>query len=508
MGLIALVLLVSFVAQVRGPKVADWSLFSFYDPGTTLKGDMLLAKGYVPTVDFGYTHGLVSLLVGRAGFAVLGRTPRAYFLLTLGLEMVMAWPLARLLIALRLGRGGILIFLISLPIAIMPVYLTLTHPLEALLLLLALADHAEGRRSRALAILTLCIFVKPSMAYVYGLVLVGLIVLSEIQNSEFRIQNWGERIWGIGKQLLPAAAVMTVCFAGLSVWYGTGPVIHTMLPITGAKTYASTGFGFLQPSGRSFWIQPEILKYVRTSLGVWLMIVAVSIPAMISAAWQIVLGPKHSAQGVGNSSPLSMRVELLFVFCALHLAFLFGFYGWPGSWTYYSYLPMLTLALLVSMVPLRRWAWAILVLLLLAAHVELAGTVMSDWTKKQETPAGLWVENEMLAEWDMVKATVAGKQALVMTNGWPADLPANMEMPDAWFPEPGIPTAREIARIQKQIERADCVVLWQHYHTEKVDTWDLPEYAALRPGFKIGFKGKYFTIMERGAAATTTDMQP
>ncbi len=61
-GWLLLMVAVNFILRLPTWRSADWGQFAFYDPGTVLKGDMLLSKGYVPTVDFGYTHGLLSLL--------------------------------------------------------------------------------------------------------------------------------------------------------------------------------------------------------------------------------------------------------------------------------------------------------------------------------------------------------------------------------------------------------------------------------------------------------------
>ncbi len=104
--LIAGILLASFIAQWPGPRMADWQLFAFYDPGTILHGDLLLEKGYVPTVDFGYTAWLgPAALMAALGFAIFGRTPWTFLGLTLLTELVMAWALARILIATGIAQS-------------------------------------------------------------------------------------------------------------------------------------------------------------------------------------------------------------------------------------------------------------------------------------------------------------------------------------------------------------------------------------------------------------------
>ena len=74
------------------------------------------------------------------------------------------------------GAGGIALVVVAMPWAALASYINLTHAIEATLICHALAEHALGRRSRALALLTACLFVKPAMAYIYGLLLVLLII--------------------------------------------------------------------------------------------------------------------------------------------------------------------------------------------------------------------------------------------------------------------------------------------------------------------------------------------
>src|SRR5262252_9252191 len=59
-----LALVVTFLAQL--PMSYDFANFVFYDPGVSLRTDLLIAQGYVPTIDFGYIYGLLPLMIGRA----------------------------------------------------------------------------------------------------------------------------------------------------------------------------------------------------------------------------------------------------------------------------------------------------------------------------------------------------------------------------------------------------------------------------------------------------------
>lgn len=493
--LFAAALLVSFFLQLPTWRVADWGQFAFYDPGTTLKGDMLLARGYVPTVDFGYTHGLLSLLYGRLGFAILGRSPVAFLVLTLLLEMVMAWAIARILVAAGISRKGVLVLLAALPMAIMPAYLTLTHPLEAMFILLGLAAQAEGRRSQALALATVCVFVKPSMAYVYGFVLLVIIVWNIVRHTRVPM---AERFFSIVRQLALAGAVAAVLFTGLSLYFGTGPVVHTLLPTTGAKTYAATGFGFFKASGRAFWLPPSLAEFFTTPAFAFLVAAMASGVGAVWAAWMLIRRPAVPATQVLSRQ---RAWELLLTAGILHTAFLLGFYGWTGSWSYYSYLPALGLTLVAVLIPVRRdlrLAVSIaLIVLLLVSHGSLVGTINKAWhDKSRSADAGnLWVYPDQFAEWQQALDATHGAKTLVMTNGFIPRLPPTASLPDAWFPEPGIPTNSELARIKAQVQASECVITWWEYRD--FDVWNSPELKPLHADFRPIFTGKWFTVLQR-----------
>ena len=161
---------------VQLPVGLDFSSFVFMDQGANLTVQRLLDRGRIPTIDFGYHYGLLPLLIGRLWFALLGRTPQAYAGAMLIFDLLITWGLARCAYALRAGPAGIALIILTMMATTLVSYINLAHACEATLICHAMAEHASGRRPRALAFLTACLFVKPAMAYVYGLLLVLLIV--------------------------------------------------------------------------------------------------------------------------------------------------------------------------------------------------------------------------------------------------------------------------------------------------------------------------------------------
>jgi hypothetical protein len=490
-ALFALLLLASFVFQYPTSQVADWQLYSFYDPGTILKGDLLLEKGYVPTRDFGYTHGLISLLYGRVGFSLLGRTPGAFFALTLLTELGMAWALARIAVATGIARAwpALAFLVIGLPMAIMPTYLTLTHPLEAMLILLALAAQVDGKKPLSLVLMTACLFVKPSMAYVYGFVLMVLLVIE-------RRRSVGWLVAGV----LPAGVTLVVLAALLTLRFGGGAVYKTLLPFTGAKTYASTGFGFFTASGRSFWLTPELWRYIGSPTGIFLIAAGATALGAVLAGVRL-MRDRASAAAAGELKSRGAW-ELLMTIGILHTAFIVGFYGWAGSWTYYSYLPVLGLTLAMRLFVRtrreRKVAFVVLGTLMFFSHGMLIAVSLDGWRSKSRdgeglpgAANGLYRYAYLWDDWKAAMAQVGTRRTVVMSNGYLFDLPGHLEMPDAWFPEPGIPTAAEVERVKAQVARAQCVLLWNEYgagpsHPD-LRLWAFPEFEKERGEFEEEF---------------------
>lgn len=464
---------------IQLPRVADWALFSFFDPGTAIKGDVLISMGMKPAIDFGYTHGLATLIFAHIGFAILGRTPWAYLAMTAFLELLMGMAIARFAAAMKLKSWPRVFLICALPVAIMPCYLTLTHPLEALLLLWAIAEQTAGNRRRALAICTACLFVKPSMGYVYGLFLV-IFTLWDV----LRQRGGVALLW---KQTWPAMATgvaMSLLTAGV---FGVRSVMLTILPLTGMKTYHDTHFGFLLGSGIDFWspFRHSAAYYFITPAGIWLLCAGITILLTLC----LLPGFRRGLPDCRTETCVSIGLMLL--------AFLLGFYGWVKSWEYYAYLPILFMAAWLAKAKInRRWLAALCMLAILSQSTHVVLSLWS-WTGKlhNRQTGGLWIFPIQYQDWQAVQKATAGKPTLVLSNGFLFWIPPNWHMPLSWFPEPGIPTGREMARIRRQIHSARRVVTWNAYGP--LDVWNNPALAAEKARFKQNWSGNYFTVWTR-----------
>lgn len=129
--------------------------------------------------------------------------------------------------AAHLQQLALWLLLVCSPLAIMPgFYPSPTHALEHALLINALACQASGRRATSLALATVCLFVKPTLASCYGPILVVVI------------------LFGVRPTPTPAAIVGIATGSLLAVEFGLEPLWATLLPIDEARFYAAQNFGF------------------------------------------------------------------------------------------------------------------------------------------------------------------------------------------------------------------------------------------------------------------------
>jgi len=521
---------------VQLPAVYNLQTFVFYDPGSVLRADSLLARGLSPTIDFGYSYGMLSLLFGRVLFALGGRTPAMYLVGTWLLEILIALGLARF--AIRWGWASRALLIVAAPHAVHPIYLALTHPMEAALLIHALADLADGRRARALALTTACVFIKPSLAYALGLVLLIPVAWRLWRDRAGK----GRLIKHLITTLAPAALTASFCAALIAGYFGWRPLLNSTLPFTASRSYAALGFGFFG-SGRSFW-RPElngagdfIRYYLTTPAGFWIA-ASLSLCALCAA----------TVGGFKADGAKANDRETLIAVTACHLFFIVALFAWPGSWAYYSYLLVLGVgtgtSLFRSGAPLseRRneeslgnagnagnaehaekrndptiifrvfryfrvfrvsrvsrfdWICALLMLLALTGHEQRYRGVAGDWrhSARAAETAMLWADENQRSEWARVVETAQRQRLLFLHNGCAGQLFPAVQSPPSWFFSPGIQTPVEIAAIRSQIETADVVVSFNH--AAILDPWTWEEFADLRAQFAATWRGVYLTIHER-----------
>lgn len=477
LALLLLVHAATFLAQL--PISYEFANFVFFDPGVTLRTDKLIADGFTPTIDFGYPYSLLPLILGRVFFALTGRTPAAYIVFMFLAEaavLVGLWRLAK-----RFGWLIAVFLLAAMPHAIIPVYVHLTHPLEAALIVHIIADLSSGRRARALALATVCLFVKPSMAYVLGFLILTLMVLQLLRQR----QSWTSLLLA----LRPAIVAGITCLTISSAYFGLTPTVSALIPINGAQSYKALGFGFFG-NGKTFWLPKlggaaQFAKYYATTpAGFWIVCTLLLAVFGVLALLQLWNAP-------------SDKRETVAIVAVCHFVFLFTFFGWPGSWTYYSSLLVVGIALGLSVFRLHSALIAAMIVIALAGNIERYQITANAWRWTQRSPesAGLWAFPDQRDEWNHARALAGDQRIFYFNNGCAELLYPNVDSPVSFFLSPDQQSSLEYERIRQQLNQASVVITFNHPFV--LNPWNWPEFAAQREQFEEIWRGVYLTVHQR-----------
>ena len=244
---IVLIIEVLAVAAFQFPLVR-FDRFAIFDSGGELAIQNLISRGYRPAVDFGYLYGLLPLLVGRIWYGLAGLSPETFRIEVIACMIFTAWGMARFARDNHVGLVGFVLMLLAIPDLLLVTYIGLVQSLEQALLVNALAEQARGRRGTALALLTVCCFVKPSLAVLQGFAVVIAIAVN---------MRSTERPAYIST-LAPAVLTALISASLLAATFGYVPLCRTILPHTGMAVYQLAGFGFFRGIGRNFWRCPTL----------------------------------------------------------------------------------------------------------------------------------------------------------------------------------------------------------------------------------------------------------
>jgi hypothetical protein len=473
------------------PANLDFLSFAIMDRGANLTVQKLLDRGLVPTVDFGYQYGLLALVFGRSWFALLGRSPEAYALAMIVFDLVIAWGLARCAHALRAGPVGIALIIFTIPGTTLASYINFSHAGEAALICHALAEHAYGRRSRALAILTACLFMKPVMAYVYGFLLVLLIVRSE-------------GILRLVRSATAAAVTGLLLIMGLAAWIGPEAAIRSLSPLRGVDSYRSLNYGFFFGIGQPFWYPEEVKLryYVFSTAGHYLTGSVILVAAAVTSIWRLARRRLLSDD---------INTELIACCGIMHVSFLTYFYGSPFSWCYYYYILIIGL---VAIANRGRRSMMVIALLAIAAFVgdkDFGGNVKHMWRdlKPGADTFGLWADSKSREEWRQVRPFLGDKSAcLVANNGGCLELfmPQFVDAEDIFLTR-GYPTDAELQRKIERVTNAEVVLISkQGCLRPMLELW--PEIREAIRGFELVKSTESFLVYERRRPRTLRQAEP
>jgi hypothetical protein len=440
-------------AIVRLPLALNFDAYAFADRGSFLTVCYLATRGSRPALDFGYPYGLLPIALAQAWFHLFGLTPVANETAMLVCALAGAWGMARFVRAMRLGPIGLVMIVAAFPFAILPSYPSFIYALEAAVLCNGLAEQAAGRRSSALALATVACLVKPSMGYLYGFLLLFLI-LRDVQRGGGGAAapgfDWRAALGAIA----PAAVTGAILVTLLGTIYGAGSMLATVLPGSGRAIYRAMGYGSVFGGGRGLYISNRGIEfYLFTIAGFWIVASLWLLVSGIRAALRL-FGPSRAGRPAGQSE------EIAFTCAVLHLVFITIFFGGSTSWEYYSYV------LIMGAVATSIWdaasgrVAAVLTLLALSGQLAHLGRAVSAWrtTSPDSRTAGLWAPAAERDAWQRVLATTSGHDAAAITfQGCVAVLFAQFARPVGAYLVPEEALESEIARTEQRLEQAPMV---------------------------------------------------
>jgi hypothetical protein len=402
----------------------------------------------------------------------------------------MAWALAQIAASVNLRGPGVALLFIALGFAIQPSYPSSAQAIEALLLAIALAMQARGRTDYALAMVCAAVFAKPSMGFVYCLLLLLLIVRRHLQTRDARPR-------ALLVQLVPALATAFVLIAILTCAYGSRALVTTLLPLQGIANYRTAHFGFFGGSGREFWDptgMPWAFYLVDVS-GFWIAATLFLAVAGTRAAIRLWKAPNH------QPTVPTRRDEIIVTCAILHLAFVSLFFGNQWSWIYYSYILVAGAAIAADVGPVARRLSIGLCLLALFGWTHSARLLARWWrsTSPSAETAMLWSSPAERAEWSSAIGIAQGHRASLLDIKGSGDrMFAVFMAPVTLNLEPGLMDRQQIVRKLAQLAVADVVVVPTGIDIEACrGIPDAPEFRSALEQFKVQMTGKFFTVYVR-----------
>jgi hypothetical protein len=458
--------------------------FGFGDSGAELVVQDLLRSGYRPTLDFGHVYGLLPLLMGRAWYGLFGISPESFRGLALVWSIVLAWGLARFLAARPTVPAAVALVVLAVPDMLLVSSITSVHIMEPAVLVHAVAFQVRGCRAAALAAVTACVFVKPSMAYLYGLYLVIALGLANRRN--------GLKMWL--REFAPAAVTGALMAVVLGLVFGLAPLANTIFPRSGLELYRESHYGFFHGSGRRFWIIPGagLRDYFRYEVGFWLIGTLVLLWGGLSSFWRLAM------KRGGRATTETLDDEVVACCALLHVAFVTLFFGNYASWTYYFTILILGLAALSWRSRASALVIWILAALLLASDRAKLTTTADRWTTMRATSdtLNLWATPEERAQWDEVRERTRGENpTLVALHEGAALLTPGFMRPVGGFFDPGFAIPAEIHRKAEQLAAAKTIVRAVPADWRGFTLW--PELTAALDGCSIVWQGSQFAIYQR-----------
>ena len=423
---------------------------------------------------------------GKINMASAGKA-ESYQLAMIFCNLTAAWGIARLLSVFRVKAVGLVLAIITIGFAVQPSYPSLAQATEATLLIFATTSMAQSKYALAISLTTVAVFAKPTMGYLYLLVLFSLVFYKlRTEDSELRAYL---------RAVLPCVLTFVTLGGLLSGVLGLAPLVNTIFPIEGARNYQALHFGFFQGVGRSFWDTTGVpsWQHLFDISGFW---IAASILLIVFASVDAVRLWKGTD---GSDAKGRTRTQVVVACAVLHTSFVLFFFGNRGSWIYYSYLLIIGLVLAIDTTRLRLDLGVLMCVLGLFAWTDVAigirsrASTMSPSSLTQE----LWATTAENTEWSNILALASHKKARILDTKGDAELMYPFfGRPVSLYLDPGLMNSTEVRQKVLQLYQADLVVV----PINVPDCSDVPRATeietTMRP-FDLLWRGKFFEVFER-----------
>jgi hypothetical protein len=489
------------------PMALAFSNFAFKDTGSFRYVNHLLEIGLRPSVDFGFSYGMLGLLVQRINFAVFGDghwTTLGFTGVFLAVIVIFWWLLAREF-GFSWSNFAILLGLYEMIVGLQFSGPTPAHELQRALLVYSLWLALKGRLRLALVLAGLAELAIPSLPIILIGLLSATIVLEWWQTPQRRFRN-------LAAQFAPAVGVYVLgvlCFVAVFGWRSALP---SLLPSQGMALYHAMNYGFFAKyglaSGRTFWYpqHPTLAYYLYTKAGMWLFCSALLVVFGVVSLVQMIRNRK------AGGTPL-----FIFLCCALHLFFIFFAFGGPFSSVYYEFI--LVAGVLAGVGGLTKGRLRVVLSCLILVfgllgnrnEVSIHRYPWKAWYRSPET-AGLYAADDFRHEWAPILKIANSHNLLLLSygTGVSTDFP-EVKTPRSWFLLRGIVLPPEDAYVLDQIKKSDVVVEYIAAPSLYIDE-NVAWQAALAK-YPVRLKGAYFRIWMRSAAdgealVQTTDYRP
>ena len=477
---------------LKWPRLYNFDRFAFWDWGAYLVAHYLTQQGKLPVTDFGWQYGLLPLLLQELWFHVLPAGPASFLILSFPCALVTTLAIGRF--ANQESRAsGYALVIASLPFVVG--FGDLSHYLEPTLLSVGLLLQAQRKRERSLAFATAACFTKPSMGYLYGLIVLSLIVADLKRQGRLKVTS-------LASALAPAAGTGLVLTVLLVAAFGWIPLISSLLPLTGARNYRLLHYG-LGALLKLIDLPGLRLGYYIGTPVTFLVCATLYITASVAVVGWRALRDKTHAPG---------NYEIVFTCTLLHLGFLGFFYGSPASWFNYVYI------LVMGVVATDAWTrinsrivTGLCVIATIANYSVFAASVEA-WKTMQRSPvtAGLYASPSESKEWNYVASMVSKDKPVLYTWAGGAEvLFPWLPKPLGAFIEPGEATDSEIQHKVEQLRSAKTIIIPNIPGIgSPLTNWQGPEFKTVLDNTKVVFRGNYFEVYERTVADSSIAPKP